>query len=207
MYILGLTGGIATGKTSVSDFLKTKGAVILDADLIVHELLAPGQLGHKAVLTHFGNDVLNADQTIDRAKLGALVFNDEAQRQKLNELIHPLVRQELKNRVAHYEQLENKANTSSLLVMVIPLLYESNLAHLVDRSWVVYCPEPAQKKRLMARNNYSEEEAMARIHSQISIEEKVKKADEVLDNSRNPEYTQEQVNLLLEGLKWDAYSP
>lgn len=205
MIKLGLTGGIATGKTTVSNMLKAAGAIVLDADLIVHDLLKRSGAAYEPVVSHFGQDILDDEGEISRPKLGAVVFGNEEQRLKLNSLVHPLVREALQESVTYYEALESQNNTSYLLVMVIPLLYESNLSHLVDFSVVVYCPEPVQLERLMKRNQLSESEAKARMAAQIPIEEKVKKADEVIDNSRQETYTQEQMNLLLGGLTWDPY--
>ena len=206
MYRIGLTGGIASGKSAVARMLAEAGACVVDTDTLAHQLMAPGQPVYQAVVDAFGPEILALDGQIDRRILGARVFSHEADRLKLNQLVHPAVREGLRQAEAALRAQEAQQQKNFLLVLVIPLLYENNLAHLADQTIVVYCPEDVQKKRLMARNGFSAEEAEARIRSQLSIEIKAEKADEVIDNSQDLENTREQLNWILGELTWDRYT-
>lgn len=207
MLRLGLTGGIASGKSTVGQLMSEAGAILLDADTIAHGLIARGGSAYDQVVAAFGASILDAEGNIDRMKLGAVVFGDEAARLQLNGIVHPHVRQVLKAEEARYRELETAAGKNWLLVMMIPLLYESNLAHFVDRSVVVYCPSDQQLQRLMARNALSEAEARKRIEAQLSIEAKVELADDVIDNSRDLAWTRQEVQRVLGELSWEPYIP
>lgn len=206
MIRLGLTGGIATGKTVVAEMLVAAGACVIDTDHLAHQLMLPGTPVYQAVVAEFGTEILRPDGQIDRRVLGARVFSDESARLRLNSLVHPAVQAELRRLEAELRARELLENRQYLLVFVIPLLYEVNMAHFVDKTIVVYCPEDVQKERLMARNGFTAEEAEARIRAQLSIEIKAEKADEVIDNSRDLENTREQLNWILGELKWDRYT-
>lgn len=209
MLRIGLTGGIATGKTLVAQYLQEAGAIVIDTDHIAHALMAPGGAAYSDVLRTFGQEILAQDGTIDRRALGALIFNDPSARERLNGLVHPHVKAEIKRLESEYQAQEAQQNKQFLLVVIIPLLFEVNMAHFVDITVVVYCPEDTQQERLMARNGWSAAEAQARIRSQLPIEDKVKKAEEVIDNSHDPELTREQVVVFLRELKnrfgWEPY--
>ncbi|MED5015812.1 dephospho-CoA kinase [Paenibacillus chibensis] len=188
--IIGLTGGIATGKSTVSALLIRKGALLVDADVIAREVMLPGHPVLAAVAEHFGQAVLLADGTLDRKKLGDIVFREPAQRQALNEITHPAIRLEIRRQM---ESLERE-HPERLVVVDIPLLFESGLESMFERVMLVYAPASIQKERLMNRNQLTAEEAVARINSQMDIEEKKRKADVIIDNSGSAEETQRQID-------------
>jgi len=187
---IGLTGGIATGKSTVSALLVNKGALLVDADAIAREVMLPGHPVLAAVAEHFGQAVMLADGTLDRKKLGDIVFRDPSQRKALNDITHPAIREEIRERMAVLQ----REHPDKLVVVDIPLLFESGLEHMVERVMVVYAPESVQLERLMLRNQFTAEEASARIRSQMDIEEKKRKADIVIDNSGDVEETKRQVD-------------
>ncbi|MDR9856424.1 dephospho-CoA kinase [Paenibacillus sp. VCA1] len=187
---IGLTGGIATGKSTVSTLLVNKGALLVDADAIAREVMLPGHPVLAAVSEHFGQAVMLADGTLDRKKLGDIVFRDPSQRKALNDITHPAIRKEIRERM----DVLQREYPDKLVVVDIPLLYESKLEHLFERVMVVYAPERIQLERLMERNRFTAEEAAARIRSQMDIEEKKRKADIVIDNSGDVEETERQVD-------------
>ena len=188
---IGLTGGIASGKSSVGRLLAEQGIPVLDADRYAREGLAPGSPGARAVLERYGGQVRahtgsNRDgsvmqsDTIDRAALGRIVFNDPAERQWLEELVHPLVRERFQRELA-------RLTDAPVLVLMIPLLFETGLDNLCSEVWLVDCDEDQQRQRLMERNGLSEAEARARITAQWSLARKRTLADVVLDNRGTPE--------------------
>src|SRR5690606_35030876 len=194
---IGLTGSIATGKSTVSRMLKQKGYPIVDADEISRLVVEPGSSVLSEIAQTFGEEVLLPDGSLNREKLGNLIFNNEEQRKKLNGIIHPAVRQEMIRQKE--EWLEKGANT---IIMDIPLLFESKLQSYVDKIIVVSATPAVQKERLIARNRYSAEEADARINSQLPIVEKEKGADAVITNDGTLDETEKQLNEIL--AKWDA---
>ncbi|MWV44001.1 dephospho-CoA kinase [Paenibacillus sp. HJL G12] len=187
---IGLTGGIATGKSTVSALLVNKGALLVDADVIAREVMLPGHPVLSAVTDHFGQAVLLADGTLDRKKLGEIVFHDPTQRQALNDITHPAIRREIRMQM---ESLEREY-PDKLVVVDIPLLFESGLEAMFERVMMVYAPKATQLERLMKRNRLSRDEASARIRSQMDIEEKKQRADIVIDNSGDAEQTKRQVD-------------
>ncbi|MFB5760956.1 dephospho-CoA kinase [Paenibacillus medicaginis] len=192
--IIGLTGGIATGKSTVSALLAARGALLVDADVIAREVMLPGHPVLEAVVRHFGQQVLNQDGTLHRKKLGAIVFANPTERQALNDITHPAIRQEIIRRMKAYEaEFPDK-----LVVVDTPLLYESGLDKLFHKVIVVYVPREVQLKRLMERDGLTEEQARQRLDAQMSIEEKKRLADIVVDNSREVTFTERQLNELCE---------
>lgn len=189
---IGLTGGIATGKSTVSSMLIRKGALLVDADLIAREVMLPGHPVLAAVAAHFGQDVIQADGQLDRKKLGEIIFNDPKERLTLNGITHPAIRQEIRRQMVEYEA----AYPERLVVVDIPLLYESELQTLFEKVIVVYVPKDKQLQRLMERDGITEERALARLNSQMDIEQKKCMADEVIDNSGTLAETSEQVDKL-----------
>ncbi|AFY70833.1 dephospho-CoA kinase [Thalassoporum mexicanum PCC 7367] len=194
--MIGLTGGIATGKTLVSDYLgQTYNLPILDADVLAREAVDPafaeihGGKILKAIAAHFGSDVLKPDRTLNRAKLGELVFTNPDQRNWLEAQIHPYVRDRLVALAANY--------APQTVVMAIPLLFEAKLTDLVTEIWLVVCEPEQQLQRLIARNNLSIDQAKQRIDAQMPLVEKVPLADYVLDNSAQPEDLYAQVDRLI----------
>ncbi|MCM3783184.1 dephospho-CoA kinase [Neobacillus mesonae] len=186
---IGLTGGIATGKSSVSRYLVSLGAILIDADQIAREVMLPGHPVLSAVKERFGQAVLNEDGTLHRKKLGEIVFNSPADLQALNEITHPAIRKEMKERMLKYEQDEPER----LVVSDIPLLYESGLSEQFEQVMVVYVPVHIQLKRLMERDAISEKQALSRLKAQMDIEEKKRRADIVIDNSGDFEDTKAQI--------------
>ncbi|MDK6234166.1 dephospho-CoA kinase [Aerococcus sanguinicola] len=189
---LGLTGSIATGKSSVSKHFQSLGYPIVDADLGSRAVVEPGQPGLEAIREHFGEDYIFPNQTINRKKLGQLIFADDRARQELNQLLQPHIRQWIIQEAQAYD-----AAGHDLVVLDIPLLYEEGYQADCDQVMVVYCSESVQLERLMARDQLSEGEAFQRICSQISIERKAEWADILIDNGRDLSYTYQQVDAWL----------
>ncbi|MDK7049367.1 dephospho-CoA kinase [Aerococcus sanguinicola] len=189
---LGLTGSIATGKSSVSKHFQSLGYPIVDADLGSRAVVEPGQPGLEAIREHFGEDYIFPNQTINRKKLGQLIFADDRARQELNQLLQPHIRQWIIQEAQAYD-----AAGHELVVLDIPLLYEEGYQEDCDQVMVVYCSESVQLERLMARDQLSEGEAFQRICSQISIERKAEWADILIDNGRDLSYTYQQLDAWL----------
>lgn len=187
---IGLTGGIACGKSTVAGMLARKGALIIDIDRIAREIVEPGQPALAAIVDKFGQAVLQEDGTLDRKKLGAIVFADPARRKELEQITHPAIRSVMKQRMQQYEA----DHPDRLVVVDVPLLYESRLEDYFDKVMVVYVPRDVQKRRLMARDSLSGEEAEQRLRAQMDIEEKKRRADIVIDNSGTPEETERQLD-------------
>lgn len=192
--IIGLTGGIASGKSTVSALLVNKGARLVDADVIAREVMLPGHKVLAAVVEQFGEDILFPDGTLNRVKLGDIVFNDPEALKALNQLTHPAIRQEIKERMLTMEQ----EDPGKLILVDIPLLFESRLESLFKEIIVVYVPREVQITRLMERNRLSLEEAEARLKAQMDIELKRSKANYIIDNSGDLAHTEHQVAVL-----WD----
>ncbi len=186
---IGLTGGIASGKSTVADQLAELGGVIIDADILAREVVAPGTPGLEAVRARFCEGVLSTDGSLDRAALGAIVFADPLARRDLEAIIHPAVRR----RAA---ELEAAAPPGSVVVHVIPLLVETGQSEAFDEVVVVDVAPQAQRDRLMARSGLSAAEADARIGAQATRQARLSVADHVLDNSRGLAELTEQVTAL-----------
>lgn len=196
--VLGLSGGIGTGKSTVSRMLTALGATVIDADAIVHELQAPGAPMLDVIADAFGSAVIDADGALDRAALGAIVFRDDAARRKLGLIVHPQVGVTMAARMA-----EAQASDAELIVLDIPLLFEGRKAGTggasalpFDATVLVYAPEGVQIERQMSRDGCDRDEALRRIRSQLPIEDKKAMADIVIDNSGEIEETERQVRAL-----------
>lgn len=188
--IIGLTGGIATGKSTVSDYLATTYQLpILDADLYAREAVAVGSPILKTIGQRY-DGMLLADGSLNRRQLGTIIFNHPDEKQWLEQQIHPFVRQ-------RFDQVRHQYPPTQTLVYAIPLLFEANLTHLVSETWVVTCSLDQQLQRLMARNNLSKPEAKARIDNQLPLSQKVAQADWVLDNSSDVATLYQQVDSAL----------
>lgn len=175
--IIGLTGGIASGKSTVSDILKGAGACVIDADQIVHQLLARNHLVRQQVVDYFGPSIVSATGGIDRTLLGEIVFADDGKRRQLERIIHPLVIREMET------QLANRQKREKHIILDIPLLYETKLDYLVEQVWVVYVEPEVQLQRLLNRRQLSKAEAIKRIKTQLPLSEKKEMADLVIDNN------------------------
>ncbi|GAA0133714.1 dephospho-CoA kinase [Paenibacillus sp. YSY-4.3] len=186
---IGLTGGIATGKSTVSQMLVTRGAALIDADVIAREVMEPGHPVLQAVQERFGPDVIHDDGTLNRKKLGEIVFADPEKLKALNGLTHPAIRAEMRQRMADHEAADPKR----LVVVDIPLLYESGLETMFEQVMVVYVPREVQLNRLMQRDGLTLEQAEARIRAQMDIEEKKERADILIDNSLGMDKTELQI--------------
>jgi dephospho-CoA kinase len=183
---IGLTGGIASGKSTVGRLLAARGLPVLDADATAREALAPGSPGALAVLARYGEGVRATANTIDRTALGRIVFADGAERQWLEQLVHPLVRARF---AAELERLAD----APVVVLMIPLLFETGLEELCSEVWLVDCEEGQQLQRLMARDQLNPAEAQARLAAQWPLARKRGLADVVLDNRGTPEQLNVQV--------------
>ncbi len=186
--IIGLTGGIATGKTTVSNYLAHRYQLpVLDADIYAREAVQVGSPILSKICDRYGSGVQLPDGTLNRKRLGEIVFTNPAQRQWLEQQIHPYVR----------DRFQSELNTlvAPTVVFVVPLLFEAGMTDLVTEIWVVTCSAEQQIKRMIERDRLSREQAQSRINSQLPLEEKVARADVVLDNSSTPEALLKQVDL------------
>ena len=174
---VGLTGGIASGKSAVADFLETQKIPVVDADAVSRAVMRPGSSLFHDIVQAFGHEVLNEDGDLDRAALGEKVFSDPQALECLNALTHPVIWAEMQRQVSELEQ------THPLVVVMVPLLLENGRQDWVDEVWVVSLPREVQKARLMERNHLSPEQAEARISAQMPLDEKLTLADRVIDNS------------------------
>ncbi|WP_454190367.1 dephospho-CoA kinase [Paenibacillus sp. Marseille-Q7038] len=186
---IGLTGGIASGKSSVSKLFVSLGAILIDADQIAREVMLPGHPVLAAVAKQFGQVVLLEDGSLNRKKLGELVFNHPDQLQALNQITHPAIRQEMRDRKHKFEE----QFPGRLIVSDIPLLYESGLEDGYEQIMLVYVPREIQLERLMKRDGLDMDQAIRRLKAQMDIEEKKQKADIVIDNSGDFEETKKQI--------------
>lgn len=190
--IIGLTGSIASGKSTVAAMLASYGLLIVDADQIARQVVEPGSATLTKIAEAFGADVIAADGTMNRAKVGAIIFHDESQRAVLNGIIHPAIRAEMLR-----QRDEHLTNGAAHVVMDIPLLFESKLQHFVEKILVVSVRVEVQLARLMARNQLTEDEARARIATQIPVAEKEAGADAVLYNNGTVEESAAQLEMIL----------
>ena len=186
---IGLTGGIASGKSTVSAMLAGLGAALVDADRIAREVVEPGRPELIEIARVFGEDVLNEDGSLNRKRLGQIVFADAERRKRLEHILHPSIRRIMVQRMNELEQ----ADPRRLVVVDVPLLFESGLQTMFQRTMLVYVPPEVQLKRLMERDNLTREQALERIAAQMPIDRKREMADIVIDNSGTMEQTREQV--------------
>lgn len=188
MYKIGLTGGIASGKSTVVSMLRQYDAAIIDCDIIARDVVLPGSKGLQAVVRAFGPQALLSDGTMNRAYIGSIVFTNPAKKQELEEILFPLIRQEIRTKIT---QLEKAGEVVAFLDM--PLLFEVKYQSYVNEVWLVYVDAVTQLARLMARNGYTKDEALARIRSQFPIDKKRALSQVIVDNTASLEKTEEQV--------------
>ncbi len=181
MFKIGLTGGIASGKSTVLTYFKDKGIPYIDADIVAREVVEPGTEGLKAIVDTFGSNVLHADGTLNREALGAIVFHNEEKRQLLNSCLKTHIRNRIMELTSQYEQ-----GNTPILIYDIPLLIEGEWYTMMDEVWLVYVNEMTQIERLMSRNGYTREDALARINSQMRLDDKRAYADIIIDNNSTP---------------------
>lgn len=189
MYTIGLTGGIASGKSTVTNMLRRLGASIIDCDVIAHDVVMPGSKGLAAVAAAFGPKTIRPDGTMDRAYIGDVVFHDKSQKAVLEGILFPLIQEEINRQIKEIGTQEKK----NVAFLDMPLLFEVKYDSYVNEAWLVYVDGPTQLQRLMSRDGYTEEAAMARIHSQFPIDKKKALADVIIDNRGSMEETETQV--------------
>ena len=194
--VIGLTGGIGSGKSTVSRFLADLGAVIIDADKIGHEVYLPGTNTWRELVKTFGNRILTANNTIDREKLGTIVFGNEEELKRLNAIIHPQITEIIKKQIDDYRR-----KGTAVIVLDAPVLFEANANNLVEEVWVVVSNEDNVIKRAAARTGLPEKQIHSRIRSQLSNEERVKRAQVVIHNDGTVEDLRKKVQGLWEQLK------
>lgn len=192
MKIIGLTGGIASGKSTVSDFLRRNGAVIIDADAISRSLTAPGGAALETIRAVFGDSVFEGD-TLDRKKLAQVIFSDAAQREKLNAIIHPLVLAQMRDKT-----LEAAAHGETAVIWDVPLLFETGYDRFADETWLVAAEESIQLSRLIARDGLTPSQAQSRIDAQMPLAQKRTLADRILENNGTLAQLEAQALLLWE---------
>lgn len=192
MLKIGLTGGIASGKSTVAKMISNYHIPIVDADKIARQVVEPGEPVFCQIIETFGEDLILPDGNLNRKKLGDMIFNNKEKRETLNQMIHPKIGETMMRKVKQYEESHQKS-----VVLDIPLLFESKLTHLVDKILLVYVNDDLQTKRLMERNHLTLEEAKSRITSQLPLFQKKAMSDYIIDNSGSREETQKQVHDVL----------
>lgn len=190
MLVIGLTGGIGSGKSTVADCFSKLGVPVIDADVVAREVTMPGMAATKQIEEHFGPDVLQADGSLDRAALRRYIFNDPDQRQWLEELLHPLIKAEIKHQISQIK--------APYCIAVIPLLFEVDYYHFVNRTLVVDATEETQLQRAMSRDNASREAALKILLAQAKRDERLEKAHDVIHNDGKLEELMPQVEKLHE---------
>lgn len=190
--IIGLTGGIATGKSTVAQMFKDYGIHVVDTDKISFDLLSKGSKAYNEVVELFGNEILFTNDDINRKRLGKIIFNDNIKRNELNSIIHPKVKSITLSEVKTHKELGAK-----IVVIDVPLLFETDFVKLIDKSIVVYTTPKLQVERLIGRDSIEKEYALLKIDSQIPIDEKAKLADFVINNSESVLTTKKEFNKII----------
>jgi dephospho-CoA kinase len=198
--LIGLTGGVGSGKDLVSEGFKSLGASIIDADIIARDILKPGAPTYLEVIKEFGSEILQADKSIDRKKLGAIVFSNPERLKKLNAITHPVIMREVEARVAELKERLGLAN-DAIIIINAPLLIEVGHTELVEKLIVVYCDEDKQIERIIKRDSLTKDEALQRIRSQMPLTEKIKISDIAINNNHTREETLKQVREVYELLQ------
>lgn len=191
MFKIGLTGGIASGKSTVLTYFKDKGIPYIDADIVAREVVEPGTEGLEAIVDAFGSNVLHDDGTLNREALGAIVFHNEEKRRQLNDCLKEHIRNRIMELTAYYE-----SNRTAVLIYDIPLLIEGEWYTMMDEVWLVYVNESTQIERLMSRNGFSKEDALARINSQMRLDDKRSFADLIIHNNGTPQALTAQLDTI-----------
>lgn len=195
-YILGLTGGISSGKSTVSNYFLKKGFDVVDADLVAKEVVEPRTPGLARVVAHFGSKILTAEGRLDRKALGEIIFNDKEKREDLNKILHGEIEEVINQRI---DQL--KLAGKELIILDIPLLFETGYESKCDEIMTVFVSNETQVERLMKRDNLDQETALTRINSQMSLIDKALKSDVIIDNEGSIENTELQVDRWLQLFK------
>lgn len=195
MYIIGLTGGIASGKSTVVSMLREFGAAIVDCDLVAREVVEPGSAALPRIAEAFGEKALQPDGTMNRAYIGSVVFSDPNKKKELEDIMFPYIHQRIDEKIRYFKEIEER----TFVFLDMPLLFEVKYQSYVHEIWLIYVDKATQLTRLMARNGYTEDEALARIHSQLDNEQKKALSQVIIDNSGTLDATQTQVQH-----QWDA---
>jgi len=195
--LIGVTGGVSSGKTIVTDMLRELGSPIIDYDLIARQVVEPGKPAWKEIVDYFGRQVLQEDDNLDRKKLSKIIFQDIEKRKKLEAVTHPRIHEQFVNQL----NVLSKKDPGAIIQVVIPLMIEQNLQHMFHRILLVYVPEEKQIERLVKRDKISEEEARNILNAQLPIDEKVGYADFVINNEGPLAETRKQVEELWQKLK------
>lgn len=185
---IGLTGGIGSGKSTVTSYLKSKDYIVIDADVLSKTVVEPGEKAYFDIVSEFGESILNSDGSINRKQLGDIIFQDEVQRKKLNEIVHPEVRRLM------MELLHEFSFHNSIVFADIPLLIETDLMSTFDEIWLVYATEDICLERIMKRDGISREDALLRIRAQMAIDEKMIVSDLILYNTADVEFLFRQID-------------
>lgn len=185
MIRIGLTGGIATGKSTASQWLQQQGFPVIDTDLLAREMVLPHRSGLEAIVSRYGRDVLMPDGTLNRRALGEIIFANASEREWLNQLLHPMIFNRIDELVATMH--------GPVVFIDMPLLYETHYEAFVDQVWVIYVGQDIQVQRLMTRNQWSVEKAKQVIQTQMSIEEKAQRANVLINNEGTIAYLYEQL--------------
>ena len=191
MFVIGLIGGIGSGKSSVSAILQSLGIEIIDADKVGHEAYTPNSEGWKKVISVFGQDIVGPENEIDRKKLGGIVFSDPSEMEKLNKLMHPIIHNLVEEKI---KLLSNQG--VKVVVLEAAILIEANWQDLTDEIWLAKSNQEVVIERVQLRNNFTREEIIKRIQSQMSNDEREKHSDIVIDNNGTIEQLEEKVKTL-----------
>ena len=194
MFVIGLTGGIASGKSTAASYLRELGAEVIDADLLGHRIYEPGTRGFENVVRAFGDDIVAEDGTIDRRVLGGKVFGKPEELQRLTDIVWPLIRELAEHEI---EQI-GASDPDRVIVLEAAVLLEAQWDDLADEVWVVVVDQSVAIERLVERNGMSREDAMARIRSQLSNRERLERSDRAIDNSASPDELRNALRL-----EWD----
>lgn len=182
LYVIGLTGNIATGKSTVGRMLKEEGAALVDTDLIARQVVEPYSPGWQLILRHFGWEVLLPDSTLNRKKLGAIVFNSQEKRTLLGKILHPYIKAEVRRRLIELSRKASKKETLLPVVLIVPLLFEAGYDREVDSIWITTATPSTQLTRLTQRDGLTEEEALSRINAQEGQESKIPRSQIIIDS-------------------------
>ncbi|HNR65100.1 MAG TPA: dephospho-CoA kinase [Atribacterota bacterium] len=197
--IVGLTGGIVSGKSTVAKMFKQLGAQIIDADKIARSIVQPGEKAWQSIVENFGRGILSDNQELNRKELARIVFADKEKLETLNRITHPEITAIIKDKI---ERMRRKNITKeSICIVEAPLLFEAHLEEMMDKIIVVYLNREEQIRRLLLRNNLTQQEAIDRIESQMPLEEKVQRADYIIDNCTSINQTKKQVKQVWSELK------
>ncbi len=196
-FLIGLTGGIASGKSTVIQYLRYQGYPVIDADKLGHKVLEPGNPGYRKVVEKFGAGILNKDKSVNRLILGGIVFSDPSKLQALNEISHPLIAEMV---MKEFESIVSD-DSNGLVFLEAALLIEANWYNMCHQIWVVTLELAEERRRLQKRDDLSESEARSRLESQLSIKERLAYADVVLDNNGSRKDLLSNTQQALEGLQ------